>query len=251
MEVEKTGRIIKVKPGDLVYLYPFVRNTFVWIGEENYKRAENLARGVEFEGVYEIQLTPSFILVPQYWYTDTTLRNVLGFDVKYEDIIKIENLSNFVVQKVPDDISCRIGMWIDTSYDYNRGDWLVRLWELEINLRPKIKSDKPPFYSCMFLSENIERINLKEALETVNRVQGKLYSKLSSRKNSSVVDKIHFVESSLFILLNFLYTIYTGTFSKGDPEHTFFDPFVDTLKGYGDTFEDLLLVIKELMIFTG
>jgi hypothetical protein len=244
------GEIVKVEPRSLVYLYPFIRDTFVWMGEENYKLAEKLARGIEIRGIYKIQLTPSFVLVPQYRYTSTALKT-LGFDVKYDSIIKLENLSTFTVQKVPDDLDYRINMLLDTSYDYNYNDWVVRLWKLEVEIKPKIRDSRSPLYNWIFLNQDVERIDLEKVLKTVNWAQGKLYSKFSSRMNSSVVDRIQFLERSLFILLNFLYTIYTDTFSKEDPEHILFNPFVDTLRSYGNTFEDLLFTIKELTILVG
>jgi len=245
------GEIIKVEPRDLVYIYPFIRDTFMWVGEENYKLAEKLARSIELRGIYRIQLTPSFILLPQYRYSDSALRDRFGFDVKYDSIIKLENLSTFTVQRLPDDLDYKIDMLLDTGYDYTRNDWWVRLWKLEVMVKPKIRDSREPFYNWIFLNLDVERIDLEKILKTVNWAQGKLYSKFSSRANSLVVDRIDFVERSLFIFLNFLYTLYTDTFSKEDPEHKLFDPFVETLRGYGDTFEDLLFTIKELMIFTG
>ncbi len=242
----------KVNPKDLIYLHRFFSINLQW-DVDFYDECLEYTKGylVHGVGVFLIYLTPSFLLVPQYRYSDTFLKDRLGFDVKYDSIIKLENLSTFTIQKVPDDIDYKIEMLLDTSYDHNRDDWQVRLWELEAKLKPKIKNGKLPFYSWIFLNQDIELIDFEKVFKTVNWAQGKSYFRFSSRKNSLVVDRIHFVERSLFIILNFLYIIYANMFSKEDSEHILFDPFSETLQSYGDTFEDVLSTIKELTILVG
>lgn len=244
--------MIKVNPEDLPYLHQFFSINLRW-GVDFYDECLEYTRGylVHGVGVILIYLTPSFILVPQYRYSDPALNDRFGFDVKYDSIIKLENLSTFTIQKVTDNLDYKIYMLLDAGYDHNCNDWWVRLWKLEVVVKSKIKDGRSPVYNWIFLNQDVERIDLEKVLKTVNWAQGKLYSKFLSRANSLVVDRIHFVERSLFIFLNFLYTIYTDTFSKEDPEHILFDPFVETLQSYGNAFEDMLSTIKEIVIVTG
>jgi hypothetical protein len=234
--------IIKVNPKDLPYLHQFFNINLQW-DVDFYDECLEYTRGylVHHVGVFLIYLTPSFLLVPQYRYSDTFLKDRFGFDVKYDSIIKLENLSTFTIQKVPDNLDYKIDMLLDTGYDYNCNDWWVRLWKLEVVVKSKIKDGRSPFYNWLFLNQDIERIDFEKVLKTVNWAQGKSYFKFSSRKNSLVVDRIHFVEN----------TIYANMFSKEDPEHILFDPFSKTLQSYGDTFEDVLSTIKELTILIG
>jgi hypothetical protein len=106
----------------------------------------------------------------------------------------------------------------------------------------------------MIVSNRGPRVDSKiltDAIKTIEEDEGKSYSEFAREKESPVVESIFIVEETLFVLLNLLYTFYTGTYSKEDPEHIFFDSLAEAIQGFGDTFEDVLFVIKELCILTG
>jgi hypothetical protein len=244
-------KMIKVNPLDIVYFSPYVRNNFIWGGEENCNLVKEVSNAMHVQGLYMTQLIPSSILVPQYRYSDNFLKEKLGIDIKYDDVIKLENLSSFTVQNVPDNVDYKIDIILEVDYSLGFGG-LVRLWKLGIEIKLKNRKDEIPFYNGIIVqSEDTDKSSLEKELKTVIWADGKPYSKFRGKQNSLVVERIFNIEKSLLIVLNFLYTLYTNSFSKEDRGHILFTPFVGTLQSYGETFEDVLSTIKEAMIFVG
>jgi hypothetical protein len=59
------------------------------------------------------------------------------------------------------------------------------------------------------------------------------------------------IEKGVFILVNFLYTLYTGNLKADDTEYNLFKPYVELLQSYGNTFEEVVSTIREVVILTG
>jgi len=250
--------MIKVNPEDLPYLHQFFSINLRW-GVNFYDECLEYTRGylVHGVGVFLIYLTPSFLLIPQYRYSDTKIQDRLGVEVKYDDIIKLENLSTFRIYKVPEDFICRFRHYLDMQ-----GTRDICPIKIALEIRPKSAPELEwkDYHvthindSRMLVSNRGPRVDSKiltDALRTIEEAEGKSYSEFAREKESPVVKSIFIVEETLFILLSMLYTFYTNTYSKEDPEHIFFDKLAEAIQGFGDTFEDVFFVIKELCILTG
>lgn len=247
--------IIKVNLEDLPYIHEFFKKTLKW-DFNFYDKSLNYARGYLVHGVGTvlIYLTPSFLLIPQYRYSDTKIQDRLGVEVKYDDIIKLENLSTFRVYKVPEDFICRFRNHLDIDIN---GIYPVKI-ALEIRPKSSPELEWKDYHavhitdSRMIVSNRGPRVNseiLLEALQTIKEAEGKSYSEFAREKESPVVESIFIVEETLFVLLSMLYTFYTNTYSKEDPEHVFFDKLAEVIQGFGDTFDEVISNAKEVAMF--
>jgi hypothetical protein len=92
----KTENIIKVDPRDIVYFFRFIRDFISWKREKRDKADINL---------HVSWAEPSVLLVPVYRYSAFSLGGKLIPDFKYEDVIKLENLSYYRPFKLPKKVS--------------------------------------------------------------------------------------------------------------------------------------------------
>jgi predicted house-cleaning noncanonical NTP pyrophosphatase (MazG superfamily) len=58
------------------------------------------------------------------------------------------------------------------------------------------------------------------------------------------------LEDTMIATLNFLYTTYTGEYEV-NKESKLFEPLTELLQSYGNTFEDVLEVIKGIVTLIG
>jgi hypothetical protein len=70
-------------------------------------------------------------------------------------------------------------------------------------------------------------------------------------KKAEVLSDLYHIEKSMFILVNFLYTLYTGNLKADDTVYNLFKPYVEILQGYGNTFEEVVSTIREVVILAG
>jgi hypothetical protein len=194
-------------------------------------------------------------LIPQYRYSDTKIQDRLGVEVKYDDIIKLENLSTFRIYKVPEDFICRFRHYLDMEDIRN-----IRPVKIALEIRPKSvpELEWKDYHvthindSRMIVGNKGPRVDskiLKDALKTIEEVEGKSYSEFAREKESPVVESIFIVEETLFVLLNLLYTFYTNTYSKEDPEHIFFDKLAEAVKNFGKNFGEAVFYAKQVTMF--
>jgi hypothetical protein len=63
---------------------------------------------------------------------------------------------------------------------------------------------------------------------------------------------MHTIEYAMFVFVNFFYTLYTGGGLKDDTvDYKLFKPYVDLLQSYGNTFEEAIATINEMLILVG
>jgi hypothetical protein len=83
-----------------------------------------------------------------------------------------------------------------------------------------------------------------ELLRKLRWAMGRKHSNFSWRgKESEVLDYLYNIENDMLILVNFLYTLYTGNLKADDTEYNLFKPYVELLQGYGNTFEEVVSTI--------
>jgi len=232
MEVlTKTKNIIKVDPRDIVHFARFIRDFIAWKREERDKADINL---------YVSWAEPSVILVPVYRYSAFSLGGKLIPDLKYKDIIKLENLSYYRPFTLPKKSKVRFKVTVDD------GPEIMRASSLGISV------SHPTIYGyTMYLEpDDIDMEFFERDFRILSLAEGKDYSKSLDFANSEIIDCLHHLEDSMFIVLSFLYMIYSGGYTDY-AENKFFFPFTEIFRSYGETFEEALFVAKEVSMFIG
>jgi hypothetical protein len=227
----KTKNLIKVDPRDIIHFVRFIREFIAWKREERDKADINL---------YVSWAEPSVILVPIYRYSAFSLGGKLIPDLKYKDIIKLENLSYYRPFTLPKKSKVRFKVTVDD------GPEIMRTSSLGISV------SHPTIYGyTMYLEPDDIDIELFERdFRILSLAEGKDYSKSLDFANSEIIDCLNHLENSMFIVLSFLYMIYSGGYTDY-AENKFFFPFTEILRSYGETFEEALSVAKEVSMFIG
>jgi hypothetical protein len=103
-------------------------------------------------------------------------------------------------------------------------------------------------YTMYLEPDDIDMEFFERDFRILSLVEGRNYSKSLDFANSEIIDCLHHIEDSMFIVLSFLYMIYSGGYTDYD-ENKFFFPFTEIFRSYGNTFEEALSVAKEVVIF--
>jgi hypothetical protein len=255
----KTGEVVKVDPRDIIYLYRFIREYITW-NLDDYLNFLNKT-GKKDSYYYYATVKLNSLLMPKFKYS--SLYDRIG-NVKIEqaDKIKYENFSNFDVYQLdpnPDGEILKVEL-VSVIARSNVGavarirglDFVVS--EAGSGVLPDVTSIEYSFSATSIHETNTDIEELQGYLRTLRWTQGKSYLKLSehSRRNETGVGyKIRHFEEKFFLFVNFLYTLYTGSFEKNDPGHILFEPFTELLRTYGNTFEEVLSTIKEVVTLVG
>jgi hypothetical protein len=105
-------------------------------------------------------------------------------------------------------------------------------------------------YTMYLEPDDIDMEFFERDFRILSLVEGRNYSKSLDFANSEIIDCLHHIEDSMFIVLSFLYMIYSGGYTNYD-ENKFFFPFTEILRSYGKTFEEALSAAKEVSMFIG
>jgi hypothetical protein len=225
-------KVKKINPGDITIFTRFIRNFFVF-EEEKLIALRN-------PKLYKISIFPTSLLVPVYRYSPTPLSKKLGVEFKYEDKINLENLSYFRVVKLPEDSDITIDLYLEPT---DRDEEIV-IWGLKVNFNDSDYSFRA------FVDGTVDNDDsFSKDLKTTRWARGRSYSRYLKCSVSKVRKSIFRLEEYLFTLSNLLYIVYSGEYRKDKKEAEIFAPFTETLKGYGDTFEDALSTIKVAVLF--
>jgi hypothetical protein len=225
----KTENIIKVDPRDVVYLARFIRNLIVWNREERDKAGVN---------PYMVWAKPSVILVPVYRYSAFSLGGKLIPDFKHADIIKLENLSYYRPYTLPEKSNVKFRIIA------NHDNEILRPSSVGVNVyRPTVYG-----YTVYLEPDNVDMELFERDFRILSSVEGRDYSEFSGFVNSEIIECLHHLEDSLFVILSFLYMIYSGKYTNY-AENRFFYPFTEIFRSYGKTFEEALSVAKEVSMF--
>ena len=253
MKIEKTGKIVKVEPSYLVPMWKFVFDFMNWNARDylHYIR-ETIKRRPVLGSSHIILIKPGFLLLPVYRYSRIPEDNVvkrLGIEFKYDDRIMIENLSFFNVYRVIEDadpeveIAIRVGTGI-----VSKGDIMKAIVEgVSIEFKTGTEGDSKYYYYASSWDGEYDSY-----LRKLRWAMGRKYSNFSWRgKKLKVFTHLYNIEKGMFILVNFLYTLYTGNLKADDTDYNLFKPYVEILQSYGKTFEEVVSTIREVVILAG
>jgi hypothetical protein len=226
-----TENIIKVDPRDIVHFARFIKDFIAWKREERDKADINL---------YVSRAEPSVILVPVYRYSAFSLGGKLIPNFRYEDVIKLENLSYYRPFTLPKKSKVRFKITVDNNPE------IMRTSSLSISV------SHPTIYGyTIYLEPNDIDIEFFERdFRILSLAEGRDYSKSLDFAESKIIDCLHHLEDGMFIVLSFLYMIYSGGYTDY-AENKFFFPFTEIFRSYGKTFEGALSVAKEVSLFIG
>jgi hypothetical protein len=259
MKLEKTGEIVRVNPQYIVPLHRFLVDFIKWghdeylkaVGKKDVRWCPVNGPAVEYLD-YKTVIRPKFLLFPVYRYSAIpkhTVAEELGIEFEKDERIKIENLSLFDVYRVVEDVNPEVEITVSTEIlpeITQSNEKVAKLFDITIDFKIGSKKD----YYCVIIIWSVWYNNY---LKTLRWAQGRKYFNFASRGlvHSKVASHIYAIENGMFVFLNFLYALYNGHFEEDTVEYKLFKPFSDLLRNYGDTFEEAISTINELMVFTG
>jgi hypothetical protein len=255
----KTGEVVKADPRDIIYFYRFIREYITWDLKDYFNFLDKM--GKKDSPYYRTDLVLNSMLIPKFKYTSFH-NGIKGVKVEQADKIKYENFSHFDVYKFDPNSEgeiLKIRFALELRHSNVRRVARVCVLDFVVSM---IRSDTLPSvtsvdfpYSGMYIHEtNVDIEEFQRYLKTLRWTQGKSYLELSKHSipnEKGVVYKIRHFEEYFFLFVNFLYTLYAGSFEKNNETSVLFEPFTELLKTYGNTFEEMLSTVKEVMMFVG
>jgi hypothetical protein len=251
MKLEKTGQVVKLDPSYITVMWKFSEDFIQWEPEEYF-------RCVGREGVNgrptvvvsrDLKIEPSFILLPVYKYSltfDNTVVERLGIEFKYDDSIRLENLSLFNVYKVIKDVDPEVGVritvGITTSTIVAENKTTVELDDVGIEFKVGSNWNYPLISLYWGRWYN-------HYLNTLRWAKGRKWSDFSAKPmgKSKVVEHLYTIEVSMLAFINFFYALYTGL-KDNTVEYRLFKPYMELLQSYGNTFEEAIATLKEMLV---
>jgi hypothetical protein len=264
MKIEKTGKIVKVEPSYLVPMRKFVFGFMNWSARDylHYTR-ETIKYGPVSGSSHTVLIKPGFLLLPVYRYSPIPVDDVakrLGIEFKYDDRIKIENLSLFNVYRVIEDADPEVEIAIRVLIEIISGGDIMKekawAWTVGIGFNIGTNRDSKDYYvyyyDFYYASFRAWNSDYDSYLRTLRWAMGRKYSNFSWKgKESKVFTHLYNIEEGMFTLVNLLYTLYTGNLKADDTEYNLFKPYAEILQSYGNTFEEVVSTIREVVILTG
>jgi hypothetical protein len=248
-------KIIKVNPDDLLYIFNFINSVLDWDRNEFIKVMENVVKNRKNDrNLFSVRIKPNFLMVPlySYFFAPQTVMKDFGFDIAYEDTINIEKISQFKIFKIPDKVDATISINVGPGIGGFSGERL-RAWGIRFGIENKFKEDDRAVDISVYFGNKRDYELLKMELETLKKSQGKSFHRIANFVDPRAAKEIYGVEKSMFIIYNFIYTLYTGEytgeFGEGDPQAGLLTSFAKVIKSYGETFEEVLDAIKIASFF--
>jgi len=127
----------------------------------------------------------------------------------------------------------------------------VRIWEVGVGFI--VKPEKTLKLYRYGTSINPYLMEFDDYFRVLKKATGKKYSNFSKRgRSAEVVDRMYDLENSMFAMLNFFYTLYTGNGIKDNTiGYNLLKPYMELLHNCGNTFENALSNINGLMVLIG
>ena len=253
MKVEKTGKVVAVRPEDVIPLHKFMYrlmeldpdfylNTIGKVREPNSKLSiDHIA-----------PTKPRYLLTPVYRYFPLPADEVverLGIEFQTEDKIKLENLSVFNVYKVIEGGDNGIDVFLEVLFELGHKMEKARVWGTWIYFIIYGKENDRRHYNGV--ATDIGLSFYSDYLRTLRWAKGRKYSSFSYGNNtgSKVINSIHNLGTNLFALVNLFYNLYIGDWLEvNETSYKLIKPFSDLLQSYGDTFEEVLSIIREVTV---
>jgi len=261
-KIKKTGKSFEVKPPrDIILFATFLSHFMQWDIVNGYLSFHG-DKSVPLSSVRYGTLTiyPKYILVPTnyfnlkyiivptcqfyYYYLEEVGRN-LGIRIRREDKIEVKNHFKFDEYELTGDFyGVRSKVEINVSISLNTGKGEATLDVVSI----KVKSNTDFFnyyWPLYFYNDRGYTVisRLEEGLNALYESDGKSCQDLEKESPASAI-KIGYFENTMFLVINFLYSLYNGEFSMDTHEYKVLAPVTKHIRGFGENFEEVLETIK-------
>ncbi len=253
MKLEKTNKVVSIRPEDIIPLHKFMYNL---MGLEPDFYLNTIGRVREPNSKLSIGHTvstkPRYLLTPVYRhfpFPDDEVVEKLGIEFQPVDIIKPENLSVFNVYKVEEEGN-GIDVFLEVSFELGHRVEKTRVWGTWVYFAINDGKNSWLHYNNGVIAD-IGLSHYNDYLRTLRWAKGKRFSNFAHKNNtdSKVINSIHNLGFNLFTLVNFFYNLYTGDWIEiNETNYKLIKPLSDLLRSYGDTFEEVLSVIKEVTV---
>jgi len=252
INLEKTGKTINIDLVDTIPIVRFLKDLLVWDIVDGYlsfsgEKAVPIPSPSPIPEEYSFAFYPRSILIPttRYSYYLGEVGKNLRVHIEREGVIKAYSPLQLDAYRFNGEfhggnpkveIKLNIELGIDKS----------KAWAWGITIRAKAKNElESYYYPLFFYATNIEIKYLEESLNTLIRSDGMWYRDLEKESPSSAI-AIGNLENILFVSINFLYSIYNGEFEEDTNEYKVLAPITKLLHTYGEDFETVLSVVKEV-----
>ncbi len=246
--LKETGKTLTLDIQDTVKLFRFIKKCVNWDFDFYRNHLREIDPSYEDWTWYFPTLSPRFLILPDFRYSpvDSDLREqgrIKGNDPK----IRLENFSTYNIFEIAsNDNSPIANIFISLMINQYKDIKKTEITGLSLNVTSKDKG----FFAFplrMHPREDLDIKLLENSLQTLLRAKGKRYP---TSGRSEIFKKIVILEDTMTATLNFLYAIYTGEYEK-NKESKLFEPLTKLLRSYGNTFEDSLSTVKELVTIIG
>jgi hypothetical protein len=245
------NKSIKVDVMDFLKLYKFLKKHMRW--DYDYFRNYMEAVGKEEKNWAIVTFRPKFLLLPNYRYSSISeeLREIAGIkkDKWYDEVIKLENLSIYNLFEVEEAKESEIkDVWLWVVVKGYGGEKEAKIDELGLAVDYVHYGYTSIRVYLDYWDDDIKK--LEDVLKTVKWAVNRSYYRFSTKEKGGVAEKIEVIENELLVMLNFFYTIYTGEYER-DKTSKILEPLTDMLRGYGNTFEEVINSMKAIITLVG
>jgi hypothetical protein len=250
--------IIKMNPIEIVRFSGFLRNVFGMGFDEYINSLKNTAKSKEiYPMILKVEIEPNFLLVPVYSYLffKNQVMEHLGFKTEYKDEINCGNLLQYRIYKLPDNADARIVLRLIPYPKMVQGGMLKQL-SVKVNIKAKNRGDIKGMDFKLFISqETLNSVDIHLKVKTLNGLQGKSFEELLRSEPSEIFRTVFYFEEKMFVIINLLYTLYTGEYSvkPGGKDLRGKDkvliPVIELLRSYGNDFQGVLNSIRMVSAF--
>jgi hypothetical protein len=263
VKIKKTGKSFEVEPYDIIRFATFLSCVMQWDIVNGYLSfSSDKSESVPLSSVRYNTLTicPKYILVPTNYFNlkyiivptcqfyDYYLEEVgrnLGIRIRPEDKIKVKKHFKFDEYELTGDFyGVRSKVEINVSISLNTGKGKATLDVVSIKV--KSNTDFFDYYWPLYFYNDIGytvRSRLEEGFIALKESNGKRCQDLEKESPASTI-KIGYLENTMFLVINFLYSLYNGEFSMDTNEYKVLAPFIKLIRSYGENFEEVLETVK-------
>jgi hypothetical protein len=252
INLEKTEKTINVSLADTIPIVRFLKDLLVWNIEEGYlsfsgEKTIPIPSPPPIPEEYSFVFYPGSILIPttRYFHYLGEIEKNLRVPIVQEGVIKAYSPLQLDAYRFNGEFhggkpKVEIRLNIELSMDKGKA------WAWGLTIRAKAKNElESYYYPLFFYATNIEIKYLEENLNALIRSDGMWCRDLEKESPSSAI-AIGNLENILFVSINFLYSLYNGEFKKDTNEYKVLAPITKLLHTYGEDFETVLSIVKEV-----
>lgn len=252
--VEKIGDVLEVGLRDAISLVKFIKHFMVWDVVDDFLSfsGEKLIRWSEIKN-YQFFIYPMSVLVPKsaccHYFENLEWSLKIPINLKKKVILDEPILfESYRLHNNP------YGFWsrlkIRATLDRSEiNSEKVKLSKLDV--RSEYESELSYYYYPLSFQENNTDITeLEKSMDELIKSSDNTGTVLCT-ENLPLYNEVTVFENTLFVIVNFIYSIYNRQFREGTKEYKVFTPFAKLLWGYGESFEEVFSTIKEITAFLG